>query len=42
MQELLATQRVIQLETRLAQEPAWNAYDLVFALTLEPHTKAAI
>lgn len=34
MQELLATQRVIQLETRLAQGPAWNAYDLVFCSDL--------
>ena len=30
MQELLATQRIIQLETRMAQGPAWNANDLVF------------
>ena len=30
MQDLLATQRLIQLETRLAQGPAWNANDLVF------------
>lgn len=30
MQDLLATQRVIQLETRLTQGPAWNANDLVF------------
>ncbi|MBR6667237.1 MAG: site-specific integrase [Clostridia bacterium] len=34
MQELLATQRVIQLETRLAQGPAWNAYDLAFCSDL--------
>ena len=34
MQDLLATQRVIQLETRLAQGPAWNANDLVFCSDL--------
>lgn len=30
MQDLLAVQRKIQLQTRLAQGPAWNANDLVF------------
>ena len=34
MQELLTTQRVIQLETRLAQGSAWNANDLVFCSDL--------